>query len=80
MDRSTAKVVIWIIVLLIMLLGGIAAILQLTTMAYLVAIIGGILIVAIAMPFHTCPHCGHILGRNYLDYTHCPHCGELLQD
>lgn len=80
MDRSTAKVVTWIVGLIMFLLVGIGVLIGSKTMAYLSMIISLIIISVIQLPFHKCPHCGTPLGRRHLNYTHCPHCGELLED
>lgn len=80
MDRSTAKVITWVVILLLLLIKGIAVLIGSKTLAYLSGLFGIIIIVAVQLPFHTCPHCGRMLGRHHLSYTHCPHCGELLED
>lgn len=80
MDRATAKVIIVVICLLMLLLLGISALIGSTIMAFLTILIGGVIIVAVWIPFTTCPNCGRYLLRGNWYYSQCPHCGGFLND
>ena len=80
MDRSTAKVIIAIICLLMLLLIGVSAIIGSRLMAFLTVLFGLIIILAVWAPFMICPNCGRYLPKGNWYYSQCPHCGEYLND
>ena len=78
---KTARIIEIVSIVLMLILSGLTALLELSKTFLTASIVGGLTVYVVAALFDRCPRCGRNLGRvSFLRDSYCPACGAPLEE